>query len=63
MMGAGFGGCTINLVEKDALESFREKSGIDTAQKAAKRQKYGMFVSNVEHPASISHLRKDFFWD
>jgi len=25
MMGAGFGGCTINLVEKDALESFREK--------------------------------------
>ncbi len=25
MMGAGFGGCTINLVEQDSLENFRKK--------------------------------------
>jgi galactokinase len=29
MMGAGFGGCTINLVEEGALEEFRSRVGKD----------------------------------
>ncbi|MBK9932798.1 MAG: hypothetical protein IPP05_01330 [Cytophagaceae bacterium] len=33
MMGGGFGGCTLNLVEKDSEESFKSKISVLYAEK------------------------------
>jgi galactokinase len=29
MMGGGFGGCTLNIVKKDAVENFIEQQALD----------------------------------
>ncbi|MBN2199014.1 MAG: galactokinase [Candidatus Aminicenantes bacterium] len=40
MMGAGFGGCTINLVEERAVEEFRAKVGEDYRSRAGREPEF-----------------------
>lgn len=53
MTGAGFGGCAIALVKRDALESFKEKVGKEYTEKTGNKAEF--FVSGLGNgPCKLS---------
>ncbi len=51
MMGGGFGGCTINIIEKDGVETFIKKATDTYAEKAGKELK--VYRVSIENGTSI----------
>ncbi|HTJ14296.1 MAG TPA: galactokinase [Dinghuibacter sp.] len=51
MMGGGFGGCTLNLVETDKIDDFRQK--MTTAYKTELNKDLKVYVANIGNGGSI----------
>jgi galactokinase len=54
LTGAGFGGCTVNLVRRDALEEFKEKVGADYVRRFG--QEPGILVCNATDGVRVQWL-------
>lgn len=51
MMGGGFGGCTINLIKEEAIDSIREK--LEKKYDAVFNRKMGTYITSIEDGTAI----------
>jgi galactokinase len=55
MMGAGFGGCTINLVSLDHLDEFRE--GMEKVYRDKLKKSAKIYITSIEEGTSLINVK------